>query len=65
MNDWNGRDVTFDLPFDAADGTAATLWRDGANAHRNGQDYRKETVTVKDNKVTVHLAPGGGCVLVF
>ena len=65
MTDWNARDITFDLPFAAADGTEATLWRDGANAHRNGQDYRLETISAKDNKVTVHLAPGGGCVVVF
>ena len=65
MTDWNERDITFELPFEAADGTSATLWRDGVNAHRNGQDYRKEEIKVKDGKVTVHLAPGGGCVLVF
>ena len=63
MNDWEARDVTFDLPVAVADGTEATLWRDGVNAHRNGQDYRRETVQIKDNKVTVHLAPGGGCVI--
>ena len=65
MNNWNARDVTFQLPFEAADGTQATLWRDGVNAHRNGQDYKKETVSVAGGSVTVHLAPGGGCVLVF
>ena len=65
MNNWNARDVTFQLPFEAADGTQATLWRDGVNAHRNGQDYKKETVSVAGGCVTVHLAPGGGCVLVF
>ena len=65
MNNWNARDVTFQLPFETADGTQATLWRDGVNAHRNGQDYKKETVSVAGGSVTVHLAPGGGCVLVF
>ncbi|MBP5505085.1 MAG: glycoside hydrolase family 97 protein [Bacteroidales bacterium] len=65
MNNWNERDITFNLPFETTDGASATLFRDGVNAHRNGQDYRKESIGVKDNKVTVHLAPGGGCVLVF
>ena len=65
MNNWDERDVTFKLPFEAADGTRATLWRDGVNAHRNGQDYMAESVGVNNGELTVHLAPGGGCVLVF
>ena len=65
MTDWNAREVTIKLPFEAADGTSATLWRDGVNAHRNGQDYRKEEIKVTGGEVKVHLAPGGGCVVVF
>ena len=65
MTDWNARDITIDLPVEVADGTPATLWRDGINAHRNGQDYRREAIKINDNKVTVHLAPGGGCVVVL
>ncbi|MBR5034201.1 MAG: glycoside hydrolase family 97 protein [Bacteroidales bacterium] len=65
MTDWDARDITIKLPFEAADGTEATLWRDGVNAHRNGQDYRKEAVKVSGGEVKVHLAPGGGCVVVF
>ena len=65
MTDWDERDITIKLPFDAADGAGATLWRDGVNAHRNGQDYRKETVKVTGGELKVHLAPGGGCVVVF
>lgn len=62
MTNWDARDITFTLP---APATEVTLWRDGVNAHRNGQDYRKETVKVENGQVTVHLAPGGGCVLIF
>ena len=65
MTDWDARDITIKLPFEAADGTKATLWRDGVNAHRNGQDYRKEAINVSGGEVKVHLAPGGGCVVVF
>ncbi len=65
MNNWNERDVTFRLPFEATDGTRATIWRDGVNAHRNGQDYMAESVAVNNGELTVHLAPGGGCVVVF
>ena len=62
MTNWDERDITFTLP---APARTATLWRDGANAHRNGQDYKKENVKVENGQVTVHLAPGGGCVLVL
>ncbi len=62
MTDWTARDITIKLP---APVTSATLWKDGVNAHRNGQDYKKETISIKSDTVTVHLAPGGGCVLVF
>ena len=65
MTDWDARDITIKLPFDAADGTEATLWRDGVNAHRNGQDYRKESIKISGGEIKVHLAPGGGCVVVF
>lgn len=60
MTDWNERDVTFSLPVQEGQ---AILWRDGVNAHRNGQDYKKETVSFTGGTFTVHLAPGGGCVL--
>ena len=65
MTDWKGRDLTLRIPGGVPDGTQATLWCDGPNAARNGQDYRKERVTLLDSQVTVHLAPGGGCVLVL
>ena len=60
MTDWSARDVTIDLPVPASKGI---LWRDGVNAARNACDYRKETVSIQDNRLTVRLAPGGGCVL--
>ena len=62
MTDWTARDITLRLP-EGVSGGSATLWRDGVNAHRNGQDYKKETVCLEGDSLTVHLAPGGGCVL--
>ena len=62
MTDWTARDITIQLPVSAK---SATLWRDGVNAHRNGQDFKKETIAVEGDSVTVHLAPGGGCILVL
>ena len=60
MTDWSERDVTIDLPVPAASGT---LWHDGVNADRSARDYKKETVAISGGRLTVHLAPGGACVL--
>ena len=60
MTDWSERDVRIALPVQEGE---AELWHDGANAHRSGQDYKKETVRFRDGTLTVHLAPGGGCVV--
>ena len=60
MTDWSERDVTIDLP---APATSGTLWHDGVNADRSARDYKKETVAISGGRLTVHLAPGGACVL--
>ena len=65
MTDWNERDITIEIPAGIPDGTEATLWRDGVNAHRNAQDYKKEKVRIQGGSISVHLAPGGACVLEF
>ena len=62
MTDWSERDITIELP---APATSGILWHDGVNASRNGRDYKKEAVSISGNRVTVKLAPGGGCVLEF
>lgn len=41
-----------------------TLYRDGINADRAARDYKKEEIVLEDS-LTVHLAPGGGFVLVL
>lgn len=60
MTDWSARDITIDLP---APASSCVLWRDGANADRFASDYRREVVPVQGNRLTVHLAPGGACVV--
>ena len=72
MTDWTERDITIELPRavrgvteDLRAATEATLWHDGPSAHLDGEDYVCETVAVTDGRLTVHLAPGGGCVAVL
>lgn len=61
MTNWSPRDVTLDFSFLPEGSYHITIFQDGVNADRNGIDYKKveRTVTKKD-KLTVHLAPGGG-----
>lgn len=61
ITNWTPRDLTIDLsPLNLKEGTEMTIFTDGANAHRNGNDYRSQTTTVASDSLHVHLAPGGG-----
>ena len=65
MTDWTARDITIELPQAVRGASQVTLWHDGPSAHLNGEDYVCETAAVEDGRLTVHLAPGGGCVAVL
>lgn len=62
ITDWTPRDIEVDLSFLAPGRSwTADLMTDGANAHRIGRDYKRESVTVDSNgRLKLHLAPGGG-----
>jgi alpha-glucosidase len=68
MTNWDARDLKIDLSglgLEKGD-HAAMLFRDGVNATRNATDYKLEAVKVQSKKpLQVHMAPGGGFVLVF
>jgi len=66
MTDWTPRDIEIDLSFLGEGTWHATVFADGVNAERIATDYRhgEHDVTAGD-KVTVHLAPGGGLVAKF
>ena len=58
------RDVEVDCSFLGDRTYDATLFKDGANAHRIGRDYKCESIRIKnDGKLKIHLAPGGGFAL--
>lgn len=65
INNWTARDLTIDLSKTGLAGQSGVqIYRDGPNADRAAQDYLHETISVPaDGKVTVHLAPGGGCLI--
>ncbi|MDR2816712.1 MAG: glycoside hydrolase family 97 protein [Proteiniphilum sp.] len=55
------RDMEIDLSFLPRGNYKMTLFRDGANAHRKGTDYVRETRQVRSGEsLAIHLAPGGG-----
>lgn len=61
MTDWSARDMEVDLSFLPKGNYRITLFRDGVNAHRVGRDYKREIFeTSSSDKLSVHLAPGGG-----
>lgn len=64
MTNWDARDLKVNLSFLSEKANSAILFRDGVNAHRNGEDYKKESIQLKGKKeFDIHLAPGGGFAL--
>ena len=64
ITDWNPRDIEIDLSFLGDGPYSATIFEDGANAHRLGRDYRKSSRKVDaSSRLKFHLAPGGGVAL--
>ena len=57
MTNWDERDVQLDFSF-LPEGVSytAVLFKDGVNANKQAEDYRKETIRID----TLHLASGGG-----
>ena len=65
MGDWSERDLTVNFDFlDDSDYTAS-ICKDGINADRYAADYRfeKDVPVKKNDKLKIHLAPGGGFVI--
>jgi alpha-glucosidase len=61
MTNWTARNLTLDFSFLPEGTFHITYFQDGVNADRNGTDYKKvETTITKNDKLTIHLAPGGG-----
>ena len=59
LTNWDARDLVLDLGFIGSGNM--TIFRDGVNAHRNAQDYKKDSDKLPiDGKYQIHMAPGGG-----
>lgn len=63
MNDWTPLDFTFPADFLAEGEYVMEVAADGINAERNPHDYALKTTKISaGEKVSIHLAPGGGYV---
>ena len=61
LTNWTGRELTLDCSFLGDGAYEAEIFSDGANADRNGTDYKREVKKVsKGDKITIKMAPGGG-----
>jgi alpha-glucosidase len=63
MSNWTPREITLDFSFLPAGKYRAEVFMDGVNAHRDGTDYKKETVEVSSGeKIKIQMSGGGGWV---
>ena len=64
MTDWSSRDLVIPLDFLEEGNYKATICRDGINAERYASDYiLEEKQLQKNDRLTIHLAPGGGFLI--
>lgn len=61
LTDWTARDIILDFDFLPSGTYEVVLFKDGINADKQAQDYRREvfTVTATDSK-QIRMASGGG-----
>jgi alpha-glucosidase len=61
MTDGTERTLTLDLSFLGEGSYSATIFQDGVNADRDGNDYRQVVKGLLDGRsLTIRMAPGGG-----
>jgi alpha-glucosidase len=65
ITNWEERDLVIDLTPLNGGAKSGHIFRDGPNANRVAKDYVSEQSQVWGNTVKVHLAKGGGAVMVF
>ncbi len=66
MTDWDPRELSLSTDFLGQGTWSAEVFRDGINASRNPQDYRRLSVEIEAGEpFDVTLAPGGGWVARF
>ena len=66
MTDWTPRKFNVELSFLDEGNYSMEVMKDGINASRHAQDYKREMIDVdKNTKVHINMAPGGGWAAIF
>lgn len=64
MTNWDARTLNLNLEFLGTGNYKAEIFCDGANAHRVGRDYKKETIDIPASKnIKINMASGGGFIM--
>lgn len=64
LTNWDKRELSLDLSFLGTGNFSAEIIKDGVNADRAANDYKKETITIPVNrKLNIKMASGGGFVM--
>lgn len=64
MTDWTSREITLDFDFLGEGTYDVVLFKDGVNADKQAEDYKKEVFTVTSaSKKNIRMASGGGFAL--
>ncbi len=64
LNNWTPRDIKLNVKEITGKSGKAVLYQDGPNAANNAEDFQKKTIST-DGTITIHMAPGGGFVLII
>lgn len=63
LTNWNERELELDLSFLGEGTFKAEIFHDGINANKAARDYKREIVTLPENKkIIIKMASGGGWV---
>jgi len=63
MTDWTAREFEIDLSFLDEGEHNMIIWKDGMNAHRNPEDFKKEASVINRNSsLKIQMESGGGFI---
>ena len=65
ITNWDEREIELDLSELRLKTRQATEFRDGVNANKIAEDYKKNIITIDDNIYKARMSNGGGFVLIF
>ena len=65
ITNWKARSIEIDLNRIGRINGMSRIYQDGVNANRNAEDYQIIDKEIKDNRLKIELASGGGAVIIL